>query len=60
MEAYNVFKNAEWDGVVSVGGGSSHDCGKGVRAVAVNDGKYVYDMAVFIDPPGWNRQKSLS
>jgi len=51
MEAYNVFKNAECDGVVSVGGGSSHDCGKGDRAVAANDGKYIYDMAVFVDPP---------
>jgi alcohol dehydrogenase class IV len=51
MEAYKVFKEAECDGVVSVGGGSSHDCGKGVRAVATNEGKDVCDMAVFIDPP---------
>jgi alcohol dehydrogenase class IV len=51
MEAYKVFKEAECDGVVSVGGGSSHDCGKGVRAIATNDGKYVCDMAVFLDPP---------
>jgi alcohol dehydrogenase class IV len=50
MEAYDVFKNAECDGVVSVGGGSSHDCGKGVRAVAANDGKYICDMAGFIEP----------
>jgi alcohol dehydrogenase class IV len=51
MEAYKVFQEAECDGVVSVGGGSSHDCGKGVRAVAANDGKHVSDMTVFIDPP---------
>jgi alcohol dehydrogenase class IV len=51
MEAYKVFKEAECDGVVSVGGGSSHDCGKGVRAVATHEGKYVCDMAAFIDPP---------
>jgi alcohol dehydrogenase class IV len=51
MEAYEVFKKAECDGVVSIGGGSSHDCGKGVRAVAANGGIYICDMAVFIDPP---------
>jgi alcohol dehydrogenase class IV len=51
MEAYEIFKKAECDGVISVGGGSSHDCGKGVRAVHANDGKYICDMAVFIDPP---------
>jgi alcohol dehydrogenase class IV len=57
MEAYDVFKNAECDGVVSVGGGSSHDCGKGVRAVAANDGKYVCDMAAFLDPPWMEERK---
>jgi alcohol dehydrogenase class IV len=51
MEAYKVFKEAECDGVVSVGGGSSHDCGKGVRAVAANDGRSIDDMAVHLDPP---------
>ena len=51
MEAYRVFRESECDGVVSVGGGSSHDCGKGVRAVAANDGKYICDMAVVLDPP---------
>ena len=51
MEAYKVFKAAGCDGVVSVGGGSSHDCGKGVRAVAANGGKHICDMAVFIKPP---------
>ena len=33
------------------GRGSSHDVGKGVRAVSANDGKYICEMAVFIDPP---------
>jgi methanol:N,N-dimethyl-4-nitrosoaniline oxidoreductase len=56
MEAYDVFKNADCDGVVSIGGGSSHDCGKGVRAVAANDGKHIRDMAVFLDPP-WMEEK---
>jgi alcohol dehydrogenase class IV len=51
MEAYNVFKEAECDGVVSIGGGSSHDCGKGVRIVAANDGRHITDFAAFINPP---------
>jgi alcohol dehydrogenase class IV len=44
MEAYKVFKEAGCDGVVSVGGGSSHDCGKGVRAVATNAGKHITEL----------------
>jgi formaldehyde dismutase / methanol dehydrogenase len=51
MEAYRVFKEAECNGIVSVGGGSSHDCGKGVRAVAANEGKYICEMTVALDPP---------
>lgn len=51
MDGYKVYREAGCNGVVSVGGGSSHDCGKGIRAVAANDGKYVCDMAVFLDPP---------
>ncbi|MBA7687805.1 Methanol:N,N-dimethyl-4-nitrosoaniline oxidoreductase [subsurface metagenome] len=54
MEAYDAFKEAGCDGVVSVGGGSSHDCGKGVRALAANDGKNIGDFAAFIDPPWMN------
>ena len=57
MEAYEVFKEAGCDGVVSVGGGSSHDCGKGVRAVATNNGKHICEMSVFLDPP-WMEQVS--
>jgi len=44
MAAYEVFKNAECDGVVSVGGGSSHDCGKCVRMLAANEGKQLTDF----------------
>jgi methanol:N,N-dimethyl-4-nitrosoaniline oxidoreductase len=57
MEAYQVFKNEKCDGIVSVGGGSSHDCAKGIRAVAANNGKYICDMAMsaFSDPP-WMEQ----
>jgi len=51
MEAYQVFKEAGCDGVVSVGGGSSHDCGKGVRIVSANDGRHITEFAAFIEPP---------
>jgi formaldehyde dismutase / methanol dehydrogenase len=57
MEAYQIFKENGCDGVVSVGGGSSHDCGKGVRAVAANGGRYVCEMACFIDPPWMENMK---
>ena len=59
MEGYKVFKEAGCDGVVSVGGGSSHDSGKAVRAVAANDGRYIGDMAVFIDPPWMEEVKKF-
>jgi alcohol dehydrogenase class IV len=51
MEASKVLTETGCDGVVSVGGGSSHDCGKGARIVAANDGKYICDFAALIDPP---------
>jgi len=57
MDGYKVYREAGCNGVVSVGGGSSHDCGKGIRAVASNDGKYVCDMAVFLDPPWMETMK---
>jgi methanol:N,N-dimethyl-4-nitrosoaniline oxidoreductase len=57
MEAYKIFMDAKCDGIVSIGGGSSHDCGKALRAVAANGGVYVCDMAVFIDPPWMEEMK---
>ncbi len=51
MEAYKIFKEAQCDGVVAVGGGSSIDTGKGVRVVAANGGKNVTNFTVFLDPP---------
>ncbi|MFC1941784.1 iron-containing alcohol dehydrogenase [Chloroflexota bacterium] len=60
MEAYQVFKDGECDGVVSVGGGSSHDCGKGVRAVAANGGKHVIDFTVFLDEPWMEKLKEFN
>jgi alcohol dehydrogenase class IV len=59
MDAYEAFKEAKCDGVVSVGGGSSHDCGKLVRAVAANGGRHVCDMAIFLDPPWMEEVKKL-
>jgi alcohol dehydrogenase class IV len=59
MEAFKVFKEGKCDGVVSVGGGSSHDCGKGVRALAANEGQYICDMAVFLDPPWFETLKKF-
>jgi alcohol dehydrogenase class IV len=51
MEAYKVFEETGCDGVVSVGGGSSHDCGKGVRIVDANDGRDIDDFVARLDPP---------
>ena len=34
-----VYKNNKCDGIVTLGGGSSHDCGKGIGIVAGNGGK---------------------
>ena len=51
MEAYDMFKKAGCDGVVSIGGGSSHDTGKGVRILNANPGKHITDFSAFIDPP---------
>ena len=57
MEGYKVFKDAGCDGVVSVGGGSSHDCGKSIRAVDANDGNHVSGFALKIDKPKELMQK---
>ena len=46
MEAYEVLKETGCDGVVSVGGGSSHDCGKGARVLAANEGKSICDFSI--------------
>jgi alcohol dehydrogenase class IV len=57
MEGYQVFKEAGCDGVVSVGGGSSHDCGKAIRAVDANGGKHVSEFALKMDKPKELMQK---
>ena len=45
MDAYQAFAQAECDGFVSLGGGSSHDTAKGARIVAAHDGRNVNDFA---------------
>jgi alcohol dehydrogenase class IV len=54
-----VFNEPGCDGVVSIGGGSSHDCGKGIRAIAANPGVYICDMAAQIDPPWMENMKKF-
>lgn len=39
MDAYKAFTEAQCDGFVSIGGGSSHDTTKGARVVAAHDGR---------------------
>ncbi len=51
MECYQVFKDSQCDGMVSVGGGSSHDCAKAARIVAANDGLSISHFQMVIDPP---------
>ncbi len=57
MEGYKAFQDAQCDGVVSVGGGSSHDCGKAIRVVATNEGKFIWDIA---KPTGTAWMKEMS
>lgn len=38
-EAYEVYKKENCDSLITLGGGSSHDCGKGVGFLASNGGK---------------------
>lgn len=44
MDAYKAFTEAECDGFVSIGGGSSHDTTKGARVVAAHDGRNVNEF----------------
>jgi formaldehyde dismutase / methanol dehydrogenase len=59
MEAYEVFKEAECDGVVSIGGGSSIDTGKAVRVLAANPDKELMDCVALLDPPFMETLKKL-
>lgn len=45
-----AFKEAGCDGVLSVGGGSSHDTGKGIRLLLSNPGKTIFDARALLQP----------
>ena len=42
--AHKIFKEAQCDGVISVGGGSSHDAAKAVRIVEAHDGQSIREF----------------
>jgi formaldehyde dismutase / methanol dehydrogenase len=54
-----VFLASGCNGVVSIGGGSSHDCGKGIRALLANRDTYICDMVAQIDPPWMETMKKF-
>ena len=60
MGAYKIFKEAQCDGVVAVGGGSSIDTGKCIRVIDANGGRDVTDFAVFLDPPFAETLKNMN
>ena len=60
MAAYKVLKEGGCDGVVTVGGGSSMDCGKALRVVAANGGKDVNNFVAHLDPPWMEILKKLN
>ena len=47
MKAYKQLMDAGCDGLISVGGGSSHDCAKGVRQVHAHDGRNIREFVGF-------------
>lgn len=44
MDAHVAYVDAECDGFISLGGGSSHDCAKATRVVAAHDGRNINDF----------------
>lgn len=59
MKAYKFFKEAECDGIVAVGGGSSIDVGKCIRVIDANGGKHVNNFVAKINPPWMETLKKL-
>lgn len=54
MDAYKAFVDAQCDGFVSIGGGSSHDTTKGARIVAAHDGRNINEFQ------GLNKSEKLA
>ncbi len=44
MDAHVAYVDADCDGFISLGGGSSHDCTKATRVVAAHDGRMVNEF----------------
>lgn len=44
MDAHVAYVDAQCDGFISLGGGSSHDCTKATRVVAAHDGRTINDF----------------
>ena len=59
MEAFQAYKDAQCDGIVTVGGGSSHDVGKAVRLLIANPEKHITEMAAWLDPPWYPEMLKL-
>ena len=49
-EGVKAYKEAEADGIITVGGGTSHDCGKLIRGRMANQDKDWSEMTAVIDP----------
>ncbi|CAM01686.1 methanol dehydrogenase (acceptor) apoprotein [Saccharopolyspora erythraea NRRL 2338] len=47
MEAAALYQSEKCDGVVSIGGGSSHDAAKGARVVVAHDGRNINEFEGF-------------
>lgn len=45
--AHKMYKENKCQGIVSLGGGSSHDCAKAVRMVDAHDGKSITEFGLF-------------
>ena len=52
VDGLKIFKDNKCDGIVTLGGGSSHDCGKGIGLLATNGGK-------FATTKGWTSPRIL-
>jgi len=50
-EGLKVYKEAGCDGVLSIGGGSSHDVGKMIRLRLANPDRTLQSMTLVLDPP---------